>query len=338
MSSKVWQGIGVLLCGLAVCAILSARPAARAADSYPFQGNQSFRTEGTVTMVDPDRDRVTITTPDGRQYNLDTDNTNIKLRDTDRPGNTGDLVVGMRVQINGRLLATDVVAADQVTVLPYRDGTLHAPASPTLQDERGSARPVSPVRPVGIEPVGAPRSNQSAIRLRGTVENVDDDNGLVVVRVRDHTRTIIVDHHTDLTDIASTDDAHIGLHPGDRVTVSGTLRGDGTVTADVISLSRDLAGAVAAPSTTDDFNTHQLVGRVSHQSNQYMSRDIKVRLESSRDVTVHVPHSARVLRNGYPISVHELSSDDVVRVIGSYDGDDFNATRIDVLQAYTDEQ
>jgi hypothetical protein len=290
-------------------------------------------------MVDPDRDRVTVTTPDGRLYNLDTDSTNIKLRDTDRPGNTGDLVVGMRVQVSGRLLATDVVAADQVIVLPYRNGTSRAPALPTSQGDEGvSVRPVSPVRPVGVEPVGAPRSNRSAIRLRGTVENVDDDNGLVVVRVRDHTRTIVVDRHTDLTDIASPDDAHIGLHPGDRVTVSGTLRGDGTVTADVISLSRDLAGAVAAPATTDDFNTHQLVGRVSHQSNQYMSRDIKVRLESSRDVTVHVPHSARVLRNGYPISVHELSSDDVIRVIGSYDGDDFNATRIDVLQAYTDEQ
>jgi hypothetical protein len=77
---------------------------------------------------------------------------------------------------------------------------------------------------------------------------------------------------------------------------------------------------------------------VSKTSDRYLSRDIKVRMDSGREVTIHVPHDARVVRDGQPISVHDLTGDDVVRVIGSFNGDDFKATRIDVLRPYGDEE
>jgi hypothetical protein len=293
-------------------------------------------------MVDADRDRVTISTSDGRQYNLDTGDCIIRLRTSSQPGETGDLVAGMHVRISGRLLAAGVVAADTVTVLPYSD------------DHPSEDRPTGPVA-VSDEPAppvdNPPASSaDSHIRLRGTVESVDDDAGVVVVHVRDHARTVRIDHHTDLTDIPSPDDDHIGLHPGDRVTVSGMLHGDGTVTADAVSLSQNIDAARTNPDAgykvreqgasggDVDNNDHQIVGRVSHESDRLLSRDIKVQLEPDREITVHVPHDARVLRDGRPISVHELTEEDVVRVVGYWDGNDFHADRIDVLRTYQDEQ
>jgi len=320
MISKMTHII-VLASGLAM---LSYMPARSAVDSYPFQGTENFRTDGVVSMVDSDRDRVTITAPDGRQYNLDTSDTHIKLLVTDRPGDTGDLVVGMHIRVTGRLLTAGVIAADQLDVRPYTGDSPQEPPAPAPQPSTGPA-PSPPVAAGHIE-------------LRGSVASVDDELGLLVVHVRDHTRTVYVDNHTDLTGISSPDDAHIGVHPGDRVTVTGTLRGDGGVTADVIRMVRNSAVAKAPPLGRDGDDDHHLIGRVSRESDKYSTRDIKVRLDSDHDVTVHVPHEARVIRGGRPISVHELTVDDVVRVVGSYDGSDFTATRIDVLQPYSDEQ
>ena len=149
--------------------------------------------------------------------------------------------------------------------------------------------------------------------------------------------TVVVDHSTDLTDVPSVDDDHIGLHAGDRVTVSGRLRYDGTITASAISLSRNIqtAGRQAVPMAPPiDEAPHQLVGRVSHESDKLLSRDIRIRIDGGREVTVHVPHETRVQRDGHPISVHELMGGDVLRVVGSYDDDGFRASRIDVLQEY----
>lgn len=314
MFNKVWRLI-VLGCGLAALPVLSAGTAARA-DSYPYQGAQNFRIDGVVSMVDSDRDRVTITAPDGHLYNLDTSETNIKLRTTKAPGNTGDLAVGMHVRVSGRLLSSDIVAADQLTVLPYESSR---PTAPT-------ASPAAP----------SPVSAASHIRLRGTVESVNDEDGVVTVHVNDHVRTIYVNDNTNLTDITGGDDNHIGVHPGDRITVSGTLRPDGSVTADAISQSRDLGASESAP-IRESSNGHELVGRVTHESSPFMNRDIKVRIDPGREVTVHVQHEARVQRNGHPISVHNLTKDDVVRVLGFYDGDTFTASQIDVLSEYNGE-
>jgi len=323
-----------ILAAVAIAALscVGGARVSRADAAYPYQGTQNFHVDGVVTMVDADRDRVTITASDGHVYNLDTDNTVIKLRDSSRPGDTGDLANGMHVEVNGRLLSKDIVAVDRLTVLAYnsRPSTYHDEPAPPMY------RPVD--RPVDMspEPTAASAIGQK-IRLRGTVENVNDADGLVVVRVNSHLRTVLVDHDTDLTDVPAVDDDHIGLRNGDRVTVSGRLRDDGTIRASALSLSRNIdtavrdAGPVVQPV---DEPSHQIVGRVSHESDKYMSRDIRVRVDSGREVTVHVGHNVRIQRDGRPISVHELQGGDVVRVIGASEDDGFHATRIDVLQQY----
>ena len=116
--SNRYKSTLILAIGLAGLPLITAARSARA-DTYPLQGSQNFHADGVVTMVDADRDRVTISASDGHQYNLDTDNTQIKLRDTSRPGDTGDLANGMHIEIAGRLLSKDIVAVDRLTVLAY---------------------------------------------------------------------------------------------------------------------------------------------------------------------------------------------------------------------------
>jgi len=291
-------------------------------------------------MVDPDRDRVTITTADGRQYNLDTGDTIVRLRTTTQPGETGDLVVGMHVQVSGRLLSSSVVAADTVTVLPY-DGnrpTEPQPSYRTVERQPDGGQAAHPLSAADA-PTTAPIASDKHIRLRGTVEGVDDQDGILTVHVHDHDRTVRINHHTDLTDIPSPDDDHIGLHTGDRVTVTGIMHPDGSVYADAVSLSQDIDAARTQGHNADVDSDHTVVGRVSKESDRLLTRDIKVEIDPDHEITVHVPHDARVMRGGHPISVHELTTDDVVRVTGSYSGEtDFDATRIDVLQTYMDEQ
>ena len=47
-----------------------------------------------------------------------------------------------------------------------------------------------------------------------------------------------------------------------------------------------------------------------------------------------VGRDAQVLRHGQPISVHDLTTSDVIRATGDYDGDDFKASRVVVLESY----
>jgi len=157
-----------------LCALILNTSAARAA-GYVYGESQSFRTEGVVSMVDPDRDRVTITASDGRQYNLDTGDTIVHLRTTTQPGETGDLVVGMHVQVSGRLLSSSVVAADTVTVLPY-DGNRPADPQPSYRNVEH--------QPDGSQSdAPAPAGADKHIRLRGTVAGVDDQDGILTVHV-----------------------------------------------------------------------------------------------------------------------------------------------------------
>jgi hypothetical protein len=305
---------------------------ARADASYPFQGTTAFRSGGVVTQVDGDRDRATITASDGTHYSLDTDSADIHLRDTSRPGNTGDLVQGMHVNVVGRLLAPGIVAVDSLTVLPYSDSGAHSgyKISEHPESESHGGYKISEREQAAASP--PPASAGSHIRLRGTVESVDDANGIIVVHVNDHSRTIHVDDRTDLSGIPSPDDAHIGVQPGDRVTVSGTLLADGDVTAQVVNLNDSAQSA----DTGDSNNAHELVGTVVLESNKYMTRDITVMIDPDHEVTVHVPHDARVSRDGQPISIHEVKGNDTVRVRGSYSGDNFTATRIEVLPPSSD--
>lgn len=296
-----------------VCLMLAVMTAAGRArgqgDSYPYQGQANFVVSGTVTAVDIDRDRIALTADGGHAYTLDTYKANITLRGTDKPGMTADLVPGMRLRASGTRVSADIVEAGTVTVLPYVGGA----------------------RPGGVQRPGAPTLADQSILLRGTVASVDSSRGAVVVRVNDHTRTVLVDERTDFQDIEYGGGSdRIPLKPGDRVTVAGTFARDGTVLASAVTRRAALLTGEAA--------NHRgvLTGPVTHPSNHLTSRDIKVRVSVGQEVTIHVPRDTPIQRDGRPISVHSLSRNDVVRVEGAPDGDDFKASRIVVLRSNDD--
>ncbi len=294
----------LLTCAVfALCAV-SPQPPARG-DVPPVSVGAAFQTNVTVTRVDIDRDRVQAVDDSGRSYTLDTYQAAITLRGTDKPGHTGDLVPGMRLRVRGTLASAQIVEVETVQVLPFRAART-LPARPAAQRETGT------------------------VTLRGTVESVDSHNHLIVVRVRDHERTIYINSQTDLQDVSADNPNHLAYLPGERVTVAGAFQQDGSILADTIS-RRLQPGPRAVSAPVSDLNT--LIGPVTKQSSRYGSRDIKVRVAVDREVLVHVPHDAQVFRADRPISVHDLAKTDVVRVRGTPDGDDFNAARIDVLRS-----
>ncbi len=299
----------LLAFGLAavVPGLLAAKPV-RADDSL-FQP-QPFTMNGTVSKVDVDRDRVTFTGDDGRRYTLDTSQCDITLPDSNRAGLTADLVPGNRVHVVGHLLSSSIAEVDQLRVLDDapRPTTRATRPRTTPQEVYGASVPID---------------------FRGTVDSIDTDRGAFVVRVKDHSRTVLLADNTDVAGMHLPDPSLFPVKSGDRVTVAGFLQPDGNVLAGVVSLSRTVA-LPPAPAVAP--RPPSLVGRVSSTSNRYTGRDIKIRLNGNgREVKIKVPHGVVIRREGRAISVHDLSGDDVVRVMGAYDGNDFRATRIDVL-------
>lgn len=317
-------------------------------DDYPiYQNRTSINLDATVSSVDVDRDRVIVAGDDGRTYTVDTYRSAITLRGTNRSGETGDLVPGMRLHITGSRLSNDIVEADRVSVQPYRSGrpTLPMPGRRTndpYQDngtyrDNGSYRDTDPY---GDDNSNTYRNGQAGgFELRGTVESVDNRRGSFTIRVNNHTRTVYVNDATDLGDLSRNGSRgnnrnRVPLRSGDRVTVFGTLQTDGTVTADSISL-----GSLSSGNPYRNDNQYgrgnQVQGVVTSTSSRYMNRDIKVRLSSGREVTIHVPKDVQIRRDGRGISVHEIQKDDEVRIQGRYDGNDFQASRIDVTDSYS---
>lgn len=291
----------------AIAALLGASLHAPArADAPPrLHAGAAFQATVTITRVDLDRDRVQVVDDGGRAFILDTYQSAIVLRGTDAPGHTGDLVPGMRLRVQGTLASAQIVEAKTVQVLPFQ-APRTAPTPPAQQTQSGP------------------------VTLRGTVESVDSHNHLIVVRVRDHERTVYINSQTDLQDVEANNPDHLAYLPGQRVTVQGAFQPDGTILANTVS-RRIQPGPRTAPAPAPDLNT--LVGPVTRQSSRYGSRDIKMRIGDTREVTVHVPRDAQVFRGERGISVHDLAKSDVVRVRGTPDGDDFRASRIDVLRS-----
>jgi len=293
-----------------LCAVLlflvGWKPAAQAGN-YLFQG-KTFVQDGVVTKVDADRDRVVLQGDDGLRYTLDMTDSNIRLRDGNRAGTTSDLKPGMRVHVSGKLLSANIAEALQVHVLDT------------------VAMPPRPRQPRGPQSAPSGPHDPDAITLRGTVDKIDTQTGEFDVKVKDHTRTILLADDTDLSGLGTVDPQAFPVKPGDRVTVAGALQPDGMVLAGAISFSRDIA--FPAPAALP----RVLVGRVSSTSNRYSTRDIKIRLASGREVKIKVPRGISVRRDGQPISVHDLHGDELVRVMGVYDGDDFQANRIEVVR------
>ena len=313
MKKRLWSA-AVGLGALTVLGSALPRASAQAVgNDYPYQGRAGYALDATVNQVDPDRDRVIVYGDDGQTYTLDTYHAAIKLRSTDRAGQTGDLVPGMRLHITGNRAASDLIEAESVSVLPYR-----------------SARPTAPVD----DSTGAYQTGRH-VTLRGTVESVDNPRGSFVLRINDHTRRVFVSDNTELSDLSYGGGNDLPLHSGDRVSVAGTFKDDGTVQATLVT-PRRLDGSETDPEppsfpvprgSRDDHQT--LTGRITQESN-YFSRDIKVRLNPDEEVTVHVPKNISIRSDGRDVSVHDLHKDELVRVYGHDVGDSFQAERIQV--------
>ncbi len=285
---KILIGAALALTGLAAPALLYQSSACLRADD----SSTVVHLTGTLDSVDADGAHAVFVTDSGLRYTLDTAHPPVALQP------------GMRVQVAGEPLSDGTIQADQIQVLASGDGPI---------PER--VRTPAPV---------APSSSSDVIHLRGTVVSADQAHGSLVVRVNDHTRTVFVDDSTVVSQEPSAGQAAAAVVPlnlGDRVTVSGIIRPDGTVVADTLQVG------AAAPQGVD------LTGAVVQPSNRYYTRDIKIRVADGREVTVHVPSDTTVVRGGQPISVHALSNSDVVRVEGIPDGDDVQATRIEVVSA-----
>ena len=313
MNKRLWSAVWGVSALMALGGALPRVSAQTSGDDYPYHGQAGYTLDGTVTQVDPDRDRVTVSGDDGQTYTVDTYETAIKLRSTDRAGRTGDLMPGMRLHITGNRVSSELIEAENVVVLPYR-----------------SVRPIDPAVPSP----GAYQTGQR-VTLRGTVESVDNGRGSFVLHISDHTRRIFVSDNTQLQDLNYNSGNDLPLHSGDRVSVIGTFNDDGTVQATLVT-PRRLDGSENAPEpapfleprgSRDDHQT--LTGRITQESN-FFSRDIKVRLNPDEEVTVHVPKSVSIRSEGREISVHDLHKDELVRVYGHDVGDSFQAERIQV--------
>ena len=296
-----WFCLAVVLLG----GMLSAR-----ADPYPFPG-KPFVQNGVVVKVDADRDRVIFQGDNGNRYTLDTSDSGVTLPDGSRAAMTPDLSPGMRIHVSGKLLSPGIAQVSQMRVL-----TLGAPPHPK-----------PPAEPAAASKTPSISDDPNVITLRGTVETINTQLGAFVVKVKDHTRTILLADDTDLTGLGKIDLAAFPVKIGDRVTVAGALQSDGQVLAGAISFSR----TVAFPTSIAPAQNRVLLGQISSQSNQYTSRDIKIRLAGGREVKIEVPRGIPIRREGQPISVHDLKGDEWVRVTGLYEGNDFQATRIEAI-------
>ena len=298
-----WFCVVLLLLGIA--------PAARA-DLYPFPG-KPFVQNGVVMKVDSDRDRIIFQGDNGQRYTLDTSDSGITLPDGSHAAMTPDLSPGMRIHVSGKLLSPGIAEVSQMRVLSLGAAT----------------RPKPLVEPPTTPKIPSGPDDPNAITLRGTVEAIDTHLGAFVVKIKDHTRTILLADDTDLSGLGTLDPQAFPIKPGDRVTVAGTLQPNGKVLAGAIGYSRD----IAFPTPILSAQSRVLFGQVSSQSNRYASRDIKIRIANGREVKIKVPRGIPIRRDAQPISIHDLQGSEWVRVIGLYAGSDFEAERIDTVRS-----
>ena len=270
------------------------------ADSYPYQGQSGFTISGKILTVDAARDLVTLRADDGSAYTVDTMGSQIDLTVSSTPGDIDDLQRDMRVHVSGNLLSGNLIAANRVQVLP-------------------NAAPVVPVSSKIIPRTTVMTEQRLPIALRGTVLSVDNSEGSFDVHIQDHMRTVYVSSQTRFPNIF-VPGKDVPLHPGDRVSVDGKLESDGSVTAAVVHMVQPIK------------DVHELIGKVTTQSNALYTRDLQVKLDSGAVFKIDVPRDIPINKGDDEISVHDLTTDDVIKIEGAFDGDKFVASSIDVLQ------
>lgn len=163
-------------------------------------------------------------------------------------------------------------------------------------------------------------------KLRGTVTALDFRRGAFTLRVNDHPWTVFVTPDTDVTSLGPTASDHFPVKLGERISLGGPVQPDGTVLAVLLMQSRDIT-YTSGP----DQPNRILFGRISSRSGRLRGRDIKIRSADGVETKIKVGHGILIRRTGRPISVHDLNGDDDIRVVGTRDGKNIKAARIDVL-------
>jgi len=92
------------------------------ADDYLYSNHSGdYIVNGSVESVSRADDRVTLLGTDNQRYLIDVYGANIVLGGSRRPGETADLVRGMRVEVIGTLLGRTLVESRYLRVLPGSD-------------------------------------------------------------------------------------------------------------------------------------------------------------------------------------------------------------------------
>lgn len=164
------------------------------------------------------------------------------------------------------------------------------------------------------------------LKVRGTVVAVDLRRGAFTLRVNGRERSVYITPDTNISALGPGVAGKFPAATGQRLSAAGPLQPDGSVLAGLLTPSRDFTYA----SATDQPN-RILFGRISSRSGRLRGRDIKIHGADGMEVKVKVAHDVLIRRAGRPISVHDLSGDDDIRVVGTRDGQDIKAARIDVL-------
>jgi hypothetical protein len=270
---------------LALSAFLMSAPSASLA-----QQGTAFDSIGYLQVVDPVHNRITFQSGSST-YVVDMKRASVHLPAlSSTPGETGDLVVGMRVEVVGVSDGGPIVRATKLQVLPYiPPGAL-------------------PVQTKLVEPAIMSRS--------GTIYSYDIWDSSLILAVGGHNLMV---HLSPTTTIQSSDGLTIkpsDLWEGDNVSITGTLAADGSLSATTIVRTE--------PSTASTFDSGSegqgatdvsISGQVTSEASLF-SRDIRVQTPSG-EVKITVPKKTVVVVDGKRSSVHDLKSNFSVIVWGT---------------------
>ena len=266
------------------------------APRLPIAG-QNVTLAGTLKQVEQGPHEALFAGDDGRQYELDLAQAKILLPD----GVRSPLLPGMRGTVSGLGNADGSITVSRFQVLP--------------------AAPLIP--PDGSEPPD--------VTVRGTVETVNFEQGVFVLRINTHRRTVFVTADTVVSGLGNAAPGQFPVQPGQRVTVGGSLQPNGTLLAGLLTTKEDVNYLTAA-----GLPNRVLLGTVSAPANKLNHRDVKIRLADGTETKISVPRGIPIRRLGLQISVYDLSRRDQVRVTGRVTDTDFRAFRIDVLAPTSD--
>ncbi len=183
-----------------------------------------------------------------------------------------------------------------------------------------------PAAPAADKPPTAAAPDVPDAKLRGTVTALDLRRGAFVLRVNDHPYTIYVTPDTNIAALGLSAANRFPVTLAERISVGGPVQPDGSVLAVLLTTSRDI-DYTSGP----DQPNRILFGRISSRSGRLRGRDIKIRGADGLETKIKVGHGILIRRSGRPISVHDLTGSDDIRVVGTRDGTDIKAARIDVL-------